>query len=76
MDQNEQNTEQSVKQNRFKSWAAWVALFALLGFILGNWGLFDTLGLTDETWKTLTGLILAAGAAFGILNNPTDRENF
>lgn len=65
-----------MEQNRFKSWAAWVALFAVLGFVLGNWGLFDKIGLTDETWKTLTELILAALAAFGILNNPTDRESF
>lgn len=65
-----------MEQKRYKSWAAWVALFALVGFILGNWGLFDKIGLTNETWKALTELILAAAAAFGILNNPTDSEHF
>lgn len=63
-------------QNRMKSKAAWVAIFALLGFVLGNWGLFDMIGLTDETWAKLVELILAALAAFGVFNNPTDKENF
>lgn len=65
-----------MEQNRLKSLAAWVALFAVVGFVFGNWGLFEKIGLTNETWKTLTELILAALAAFGILNNPTDKENF
>lgn len=63
-------------QNRLKSKAAWVAIFALLGFVLGNWGLFDAIGLTNETWETLVELILAALAAFGVFNNPTDAEGF
>lgn len=63
-------------QNRFKSKAAWMAMFALLGFVLGNWGLFDVIGLTNETWETLVELLLAALAAFGVFNNPTDGENF
>ena len=63
-------------QNRFKSKAAWMAMFALLGFVLGNWGLFDVSGLTNETWETLVELLLAALAAFGVFNNPTDGENF
>ncbi len=63
-------------QNRMKSKAAWVAIFALVGFALGNWGLFDMIGLTNETWEKLVELILAALAAFGVFNNPTDKENF
>ena len=63
-------------QNRLKSKAAWVAIFALLGFVLGNWGLFEVIGLTNETWQQLVELLLAALAAFGIFNNPTDSEHF
>lgn len=63
-------------QNRFRSKAAWVAVAAIIGFVLGNWGLFEVIGLTDETWKTLVDLILAALAAFGVFNNPTDAQNF
>lgn len=63
-------------QNRLKSKAAWVAIFALLGFVLGNWGLFEVIGLTNETWQQLVELLLAALAAFGIFNNPTESEHF
>ena len=63
-------------QNRIRSKAAWVAIFALLGFVLGNWGLFDAIGLTDETWEKFVELMLAALAAFGVFNNPTNSEGF
>ena len=63
-------------QNRLKSKAAWVAVFALIGFMFGNWGLFDKIGLTNETWQTLVELLLAALAAFGVFNNPTDSEHY
>lgn len=63
-------------QNRFKSKAAWVAVFALIGFALGNWGMYDKIGLTNETWQTFVDLLLAALAAFGVFNNPTDGTAF
>ena len=63
-------------QSRWKSKAAWVAVFALLGFLLGNWGLFEKIGLTNEGWQAFVELLLAALAAFGVFNNPTDGENF
>lgn len=73
--QNNTNTL-TTTQNRLKSKAAWVASFALLGFVLGNWGLFDVIGLTNETWEKLVELILAALAAFGVFNNPTASDSF
>ena len=63
-------------QNRLKGKAAWVAMLAIIGFVLGNWGLFDVIGLTNETWEQFVELILAALAAFGVFNNPTDAQNF
>ena len=63
-------------QNRLKSKAAWLAIFALLGFVFGNWGLFEAVGLTDDTWQKLVELVLAALAAFGVFNNPTESEHF
>ena len=73
--QNNTNTL-ATTQNRLKSKATWVAIFALLGFVLGNWGLFDVIGLTNETWEKLVELILAALAAFGVFNNPTASDSF
>jgi uncharacterized membrane protein len=63
-------------QNRLHSKVAWVAVAAVTGFILGNWGLYDAIGLTDATYQRFVDLILAALGAFGVFNNPTDAENF
>jgi len=62
--------------NRLKSKTAWVAVFALVGFILGNYGLYDKIGLTDQSYQTVINLLFAVLTAFGIFNNPTDSENF
>ena len=63
-------------QNRFVSKGAWIAVAALVGFVLGNYGLYDRIGLTNETYQTLVDLIFAVLTAFGIFNNPTDKANF
>lgn len=63
------------KQNRFKSKAAWVAVAALLLFILKTYGLLATIGLTEESYKELTTLIFAVLTAFGIFNDPTNKES-
>ncbi|HWQ89986.1 MAG TPA: holin [Desulfitobacteriaceae bacterium] len=63
-------------QNRLKSPVAWGAIVALVLFILKTYGLLGPLGLTEYSFKQLTTLIFATATAFGILNNPTDKENF
>lgn len=63
-------------QNRLKSKTAWVAVVALVLFILKTYGLLTPIGLTEESYKELTTLLFAALAAFGIFNNPTDPDSF
>lgn len=63
-------------QSRWRSKAAWVAMLAIVGFVLGNWGLFDKIGLTNESWQQLVELVLAGLAAFGIFNDPTSKTTF
>ncbi|GAB6174518.1 hypothetical protein JCM15765_39960 [Paradesulfitobacterium aromaticivorans] len=63
-------------QNRLKSPVAWGALAALALFILKTYGLLSAIGLTEDSFKELTNLIFAAAAAFGILNNPTNKDGF
>ena len=65
-----------VVQSRWRSKAAWVALLAIVGFVLGNWGLFDKIGLTNESWQQLVELVLAGLAAFGVFNDPTSKTSF
>ena len=63
-------------QSRWKSPVAWAALAALVLFILKTYGLLAPIGLTEDTYKELITLVFGALAAFGILNNPTDKSGF
>lgn len=65
-----------MKQSRIKSKAAWLAIAAIISFMLGNYGLYDAIGFTAESFQTLLNLIFVALAAFGVWNNPTDKEQF
>ena len=69
------NLERSVimeKQNRFKSWALWTAVAALVVFCVKEFAGVDI----SETVHGLLNVLLPVLVAFGIVNNPTDKENF
>lgn len=61
------------KQNRLKSKTLWLSIAALIAFILGNYGLYDVVGLNEESYQELVSLLLAVAIAFGIINNPTEK---
>lgn len=61
---------------RLRSWATWVSVLGAVGIILRTTGVLEKWGLTGDGWNAI---ITAAGSilvAFGILNDPTDRERF
>ena len=55
-------------QNRFKSWALWTSLAALIAFCVKE---FTGADIT-ETLNRFLDLALPVRLAFGIINNPTD----
>ena len=57
---------------RFKSWAVWVSLAALIVFCAKEFGGIDI----ADTVNGLLDVLLPVLVAFGIVNNPTDRKNF
>lgn len=57
---------------RFKSWAVWVALGALITFCVKELAGVDI----GETVDGLLNVLLPVLIAFGVVNNPTDRSNF
>lgn len=60
------------KQNRFKSWALWVSVAALVVYIIKTgWGLD-----VSEKVNGFMNVLLPVLVGFGIVNNPTDKENF
>jgi uncharacterized membrane protein len=58
--------------NRFKSWALWVSIAALVVFCVKEFAGVDI----SETVNGFLDVLLPILVAFGIVNNPTDRENF
>lgn len=59
-------------QNRFKSWALWTSLAALMVFIVKEFAGIDI----GDTVNGLLDVLLPVLVAFGIVNNPTDKGNF
>lgn len=58
-------------QGRFKSWALWAALAALVAFITKEWLRWEI-----PKFDEFVELLLGALVAFGVVNNPTDKNNF
>jgi TM2 domain-containing membrane protein YozV len=50
---------------------AWSALAALLFFVVKTWFGFEIPG-----WDQFISLVIAAGVAFGIFNNPTNKTGY
>ena len=61
-----------MEQNRFKSWALWTAIAALIVFCAKEFGGIDI----SETVDGLLDVLLPVLVAFGIVNNPTDKDHF
>jgi uncharacterized membrane protein len=57
---------------RFKSWALWLAVAALVIFCVKEFAGVDI----EPTVNGLLDMLLPVLVAFGIINNPTDRKNF
>ncbi len=58
-------------QNRLKSPALWLAIIALISFILKDWLCVDL-----PRMDRFAELFLAVMAGLGIVNNPTDKKKF
>lgn len=60
-----------MKQNRFKSWALWLSIAALVVYIVREFCGVDI----SDTVNGLLDVLLPVLVAFGIVNNPTDRTH-
>lgn len=65
-----------MKQNRFKSWALWLSVIGAVWTILNAFGLPEQWGIEEGTFKTVVDSIGVILIGFGVLNNPTDKDNF
>ena len=58
--------------SRFKSWAVWLSVGALIVFCAKEFGGIDISSKVDGMLNALLPLLVA----FGIVNNPTDKSRF
>ena len=63
-------------KTRLKSWAVWLSVLGAVGVILNALGLFEAWGITSAGWQNIITAIGSILVGFGILNNPTDKQNF
>ena len=61
----------AMEQNRFKSWALWTALAALIVFCIKEFAGLDI----GPTVDGLLDVLLPVLVGFGIVNNPTDNSH-
>lgn len=57
-------------QNRFKSWALWTSIAALIVFCVKEFAGLDISGTVDG----LLNVLLPVLVGFGIINNPTEKN--
>lgn len=60
-----------MEQNRFKSWALWTSIAALIVFCVKEFAGLDI----EPTVNGLMNVLLPVLVGFGIVNNPTDKNN-
>lgn len=63
-------------QERLKSKVLWIAIAAVLMLLLRNYDLYHYIGMEESVFATLVDMILGILVLMGILNNPTDSENW
>ena len=57
---------------RFNSWAVWLSIAALVVFCVKEFAGVDIANIVDGLLNVLLPLLVA----FGIVNNPTDKNHF
>ena len=60
-----------MEQNRFKSWALWLSIAALVIFVVKTTTGYDL----GPIWDELSELLLPVLVGFGIINNPTNKTS-
>lgn len=65
-----------IKQDRLKSKYLWVAVISLVAMVLGNYGLYDAIGMTSDVFQNVANAVLNIAVLVGIVNDPTDKVNW
>lgn len=71
-----ETTSKWAMKGRLRSWALWVSVLGALGIILDNLGVFARYGIDGDKWTVIINAVGGILVAFGILNDPTNRDAF
>lgn len=63
-------------QNRLRSWAVWASLAGALGVLLTALGVWERIGISSDVFDAVVAFVGTVLTAFGVLNNPTNKEGF
>ena len=63
-------------RDRLRSRVLWAAVAGLIVVVVSEFGLWEKIGITSEGFCQIVEALGAVMAAFGILNDPTNREGF
>ena len=61
---------------RLKSWGTWVTVAGAVWIVLSAFGLPEKWGMTETGFNGTLNAVGTVLVAFGILNNPTDKQKF
>jgi uncharacterized membrane protein len=61
-----------IAQDRLKSPVLWMGIASIVILLMGNYGLWDAIGMSEPIFRQLVDLILVVLAGFGIVNDPTN----
>jgi uncharacterized membrane protein len=65
-----------MKQNRWNSKIVWMSITAVLVLLMNNYGLWGFIGMEETVFTELVNIILGILVMVGVLNNPTDKQEF
>ena len=74
--QEELIVKEEKKQPRWRSLVMWTSIASAVWVIISATGLAEKWGIEQTTAKTVFDAVCTILVAFGILNNPTDGNNF
>ena len=63
-------------QKKWQSKYFWLAIASLVSFVIGNYGLYDAIGMTNESFQKFLDLIFVALTALGIWNDSGNALEF
>ena len=61
-------------QKKWQSGVLWATLTTALLVLLGDWGLYDLIGIQQELFQKSITFVLMVLTMFGVINNPDSKN--